>query len=88
MKMTSGTLATTRLTKRQQLEEDKECGQILLTAEVIMKNKNHRQSLGNNEAHKNAAAGGRQCVRTAAPNSSSWRKAASAARSSQQQRSI
>ena len=57
MKMTGGASAS-RLTKRQQLEEDKACGQILPTVEVIMKNENDRRSLGNNKAHKKAAAGG------------------------------
>ena len=51
------------------MEEGKECGQILLTAEVIMKNEKERRSLGDNEAHKKAAAGGRQGVQTDPPNS-------------------
>ena len=57
MKMTSENSATRRLTKRQQLEECSEHRQILPTAEVIMKNENDRRSLGNNKAHKKAAAG-------------------------------
>ena len=58
MKVTGGASATRRLTKRQQLEEDNEYGQIRPTAEVIMKNEIHKRSLGNIKAHKKAAAEG------------------------------
>ena len=68
MKITGGTSATTWLTKREQLEQGNEYRQILPTAEVIMKNENDRRSLGNNKAHKKAAAGGRQREQTDAPN--------------------
>ena len=63
----SGTSATTRPTRRQQLEEGKEYGQILPTAEVIVKNDLGKWSLGNNKADEKAAAEGRQGVRTDPP---------------------
>ena len=62
-----GASATKRLTKRrQQLKQGKEYGQleegnryrqILSTAEVIMENENDKRGLGNQKAHKKAAAG-------------------------------
>ena len=61
------------LAERQQLEEDNEYGQILITAEVIMKNENDKRNTGNNKAHKT---------------DSSMRMAASTDRSSQQRRSL
>ena len=41
------------------LEEGREYRQILPTAEVIMKNENDKPDLGNDKAHKKAAAGRR-----------------------------
>ena len=86
--MIGGASVTTRLTKRRQVEEGSEYRQILPSVEVIMKNEKDRQSLGNNKAHKKAAAGGRQRVPTDATKSSGWGKVASTARSSHQQRSL
>ena len=69
MKVTGGASATTGLTRRQQLEAGKEYGQILPTAEAIMKNENKTWSLGSSKAHKKAAAGERQGVPTDPPSS-------------------
>ena len=68
MTMTSGTSAATRLRRGKHVQEGKKYGQILPTAEVIMKNEDDKPSLDNNKAHKKAAAGGRQRVQTDQPN--------------------
>ena len=54
--MTGGASAATRLTKRQQLEEGSEYGQILPTAEVTMEHENDRRSIDKDNANKKAAA--------------------------------
>ena len=62
------TLGNNKAHKRQQIEENNDCGLNSSAAEVTMNNEKHKGSLGNQKAHKKAAAGGRQREQTDAPN--------------------
>ena len=67
MNVTDGASATTSLTKRQQLKEGIEYGQILPTAEVTMKSDEPWRP--ETRATKRAAAGGRPGAGADPPNS-------------------
>ena len=51
------------------MKEAKKYGQMLATAEVIMKSEINKRSLGSNKAQKKRAAEGSKEIRTDAPNS-------------------
>ena len=69
MEMISRAAVARRLRRREQVQEGKQFGQILPTAEVIMKKKNDKQSCRFDKTQKERSSPGREAVGTDAPNS-------------------